>query len=94
MRRNPAVAARNSHGQAPLPALKARMHLEQGQIWKQGGEYFRIVTWERLAIEFKAMKDPASKEGTLLRVTKKEFCRLIKGAVLYQPDVPKPPADS
>lgn len=83
-----------SHGQAPLPALKARMHLEQGQIWKQGGEYLRIVTWERLAIEYKATKDPDSKEGALHRVTKKEFCRLIKGAALHQAEVPKPPADS
>jgi hypothetical protein len=62
------------------------MHLEQGQVWKQGYEYLRIVTWERLAIEYKAMADLASKEGTLHRVTKKEFCRLIKGAVLVQPE--------
>ncbi len=64
------------------------MHLEQGQIWKQGNEYFRIVTWERLAIEYKAMKDLDSKEGTLHQVTKKEFCRLIKGAVLQVPEGP------
>ncbi len=64
------------------------MHLEQGQVWKQGNEYFRIVTWERLAIEYKAMTDLDSKDGTLHRVTKKEFCRLIKGAVLHTPEAP------
>ena len=58
------------------------MKLEQGQIWKQGDDFFRIVEWARLSIEYKAMKDPDTKEGTLHRVTKKEFCRLIKGAVL------------
>lgn len=66
--------------------LKARMHLEQGQVWKQGNEYFRIVTWARLAIEYKAMTDLEAKEGTLHQVTKKEFCRLIKGAVLQTPE--------
>lgn len=62
------------------------MHLEQGQVWKQGDKYFRIVTWARLNIEYKAMTDLDSKEGTLHHVTKKEFCRLIKGAVLQAAD--------
>ena len=64
------------------------MKLEQGQIWKQGDDYLRIVEWERLSIEYKSMKDPASKEGTRHRVTKKEFCRLIKGAVLQTANNP------
>jgi hypothetical protein len=67
------------------------MKLEQGQIWKQGDTYLRIVEWARLSIEYKAMKDPASKEGTRHRVSKKEFCRLLKGAVLLTPE--KPPAN-
>ncbi len=66
------------------------MHLEQGQIWKKGDEYLRIVTWARLAIEYKAMKGLESKEGVLHQVTKKEFCRLIKGAVLQVPQAPAP----
>jgi hypothetical protein len=61
------------------------MKLEQGQIWKKDAEYYRIVKWARMAIEYKAMADPASKEGTLHQVTKKEFCRLIKGAMLLKP---------
>lgn len=60
------------------------MRLEQGQIWKQGEDYYRIVEWERMAIEYKLMTDPLTKEGTLHRVTKKEFCRLIKGAELVK----------
>ncbi len=68
------------------------MHLEQGQVWKKDDEFLRIVVWERLAIEYKAMRDLESKEGTVHRVTKKEFCRLIKGAELIRPEVP--PVDS
>lgn len=62
------------------------MKLEQGQIWKKGDEYLRIVEWARFSIEYKAMKDPTTKVGTLHRVTKKEFCRLLKGAVLQLPE--------
>lgn len=65
--------------------LREHMKLAQGQIWRQGEEYYRIVKWARLSIEYKAMKDPATKQGTLHTVTKKEFCRLIKGAELLGP---------
>ncbi|MEI8037689.1 MAG: hypothetical protein WCJ14_04800 [Verrucomicrobiota bacterium] len=64
------------------------MKLEQGQIWQLGDEYLRIVTWERLSIEYKTLLDPQAKDGALQRVSKKEFCRLIKGAVLRKPDAP------
>lgn len=76
----------NSHGQDAFPLIRSLMHLEQGQVWKKNDEFLRIVTWERLAIEYKAMADLDSKEGTLHRVTKKEFCRLIKGAALHVPE--------
>lgn len=56
--------------------------LEQGQLWKQGDKYFRIVIWERLAIRYKETDAPDAAEGTIHDVTKKEFCRLIKGAEL------------
>ena len=62
--------------------LVGPMKLEQGQIWKQGEDYLRIVAWERLAIDYKISRDPSSKEGTRHQVSKKEFCRLIKGAEL------------
>ena len=62
------------------------MKLEQGQIWKKGDEYLRIVEWARLSIEYKVMKDPVTKEGTMHRASKKEFCRLLKGAVLMVPE--------
>ncbi|MCE2695435.1 MAG: hypothetical protein LW645_14400 [Verrucomicrobiaceae bacterium] len=72
------------------------MKLEQGQIWKKGDQYLRIVEWARLSIEYKRMKDPLTKEGTLHKVTKKEFCRLLKDAelvVLEKPAVETPEDD-
>ena len=64
------------------------MKLAQGQIWKQGDDYLRIVKWARMSIVYKLMKDPLTKIGTLHQVTKKEFCRLIKGAELLNPAKP------
>jgi hypothetical protein len=58
------------------------MKLQQGQVWKRGEEFLRIVKLERLAVEYKAMHDLSTKEGTVHQVTKKEFCRLVKTAVL------------
>ncbi|QQL45900.1 hypothetical protein [Sulfuriroseicoccus oceanibius] len=61
------------------------MKLEQGQVWKREADFLRIVKWERLAIEYKQLTDLIDGEGTHHRVTKKEFCKLIKGAALYDP---------
>jgi hypothetical protein len=58
------------------------MKLCQGQVWKQGREYLRIVRLERLEVEYKSMLILASKEGTLHVTSKKDFCRLLKGAKL------------
>ncbi len=60
------------------------IQLAQNQLWKSGDKYFRIVIWERLAIRYKETSDPEAVEGTLHDVTKKEFCRLIKGAELVE----------
>lgn len=61
------------------------MRLHQGQIWKKGGDYYRIVQWARHAIEYKHMTDLETKEGTFHEISKKEFCRLLKGAELLEP---------
>ena len=44
--------------------------------------HWDVVRVERLAVEYKAMKSLAAKTGTLHKVTKKEFCRLLKTAEL------------
>jgi hypothetical protein len=67
------------------------LKLQQGQLWKAGDEYLRIVRLERLAVEYKSHLDPLSKDGTHHNATKKEFCRLIKQATLIE--VERPDAD-
>jgi hypothetical protein len=56
------------------------MKLRQGQLWKQGKDYIRIVRLKRLEVEYKCLPSPASKEGTLHVTSKKDFCRLLKQA--------------
>jgi hypothetical protein len=62
--------------------------LQQNQVWQQGDQYVRIVVLERLRVEYKVMKDLAAREGTHHQATKKEFCRMLKGAVLVPPSPP------
>lgn len=66
-------------------AIKARMKLCQGQVWKKEKEYIRIVKLERLAVEYKSMPNLGNKEGTLHQTSKKDFCRLLKTAKLLAP---------
>jgi hypothetical protein len=58
------------------------MKLQQGQIWKTVDEYLRIVHLERLEVQYKSMKDLATREGSHHHVSKKDFCRLIKNAAI------------
>ncbi len=65
--------------------IRARMKLRQGQVWKSGKEYIRIVRLERLEVEYKSMPNLGNKEGTKHVTSKKDFCRLLKQAKLLQP---------
>jgi hypothetical protein len=65
--------------------MMAAMKLCQGQVWKQKGEYIRIVRLERLEVEYKSMPNLGNKEGTRHITSKKDFCRLLKGAHQLQP---------
>ncbi|MFO8027086.1 MAG: hypothetical protein R6U56_05440 [Opitutales bacterium] len=67
------------------------MKLEQGQIWKTHPDthshegkplYLRIVRLERLSVGYKEMSDLATGDGRHKSATKKQFCRMIKGAEL------------
>lgn len=58
------------------------MRLYQNQIYRKGERTFRIVRLERLSVEYKEVNDLEPEEGKHHTVTKKEFCRLIKGAAL------------
>lgn len=63
------------------------MKLEQGQVWKVGEAYLRIVKWQRLSIEYKHIADWETREGELHKVSKKEFCRIIRPGKLYLGEV-------
>jgi hypothetical protein len=65
------------------------LKLQQGQTWKKGEEFIRIVALARLEVRYKLMSDLVSGEGTHHHVTKKDFCRLIKSAILCPPKPPE-----
>ncbi len=60
------------------------LRLQQGQVWQKGQAFLRITRLERLAVEYKAGGSVDAKGGPLQKATKKEFCRLIKGAILHE----------
>ena len=67
------------------------MKLQQDQVWKLDDQYIRIVVLERLWVEYKLMKDLLTRDGTRYRVTKKQFCNLIKKGVLLEKKETVPP---
>jgi hypothetical protein len=72
-----------------------RMKLHQGQIWKCGEQYVRIVHLERLEVGYKTFKTLKRNTGEHQHTSKKDFCRMLKGATLLtgSPELPqKPPS--
>lgn len=62
------------------------MRLQQNQVYRKDPIYIRIVELERLEVQYKEVSDLLTGEGSHHRVSKKEFCRLIKGATLLTQD--------
>jgi hypothetical protein len=62
------------------------LKLQQDQVWKVGDVYLRILRLERLAVTYKSQPSLHLRDGRHYQVTKKEFCRLIKGGILLPPD--------
>ena len=60
------------------------MKLKQGQVWKKGDKYYRITEWARMTIRYKLSFTLHAPEEPVVKVSKKEFCRLIKGAELCE----------
>lgn len=58
------------------------MKLQQGQVWKCGEQYVRIVHLKRLEVGYKSAADLRFTDGTHQHTSKKDFCRLLKGATL------------
>jgi hypothetical protein len=68
------------------------LKLRQGQVWKHGDEFIRIVQLARLEVGYKMVKDQKTGEGTHRRASKKDFCRLLKSATLLAPKLPATPS--
>ena len=68
------------------------MKLQQGQVWRVGDEFVRIVHLERMSVDYKRMADLTTREGEHRHATKKEFCRLIKGGTPVTGPTSVPPA--
>ena len=58
------------------------LKLKQGQVWKHGKEFVRIVHLARLEVGYKVMKDLKSGEGTHHHTSKKDSCWLLKSCTL------------
>jgi len=58
------------------------MKLAQNQVWQLPDRYLRIVELDRLEVRYKAITNLLAGDGQHFHVSKKEFCRLIKGATL------------
>jgi hypothetical protein len=65
------------------------MKLRQGQVWQCGDTFVRIVQLERLEVGYKSATDLKFTDGTHQRTSKKDFCRMLKGAMLVSPLPPK-----
>lgn len=61
------------------------MRIYQDEIYRKGEKYIRIVRLDRYEVEFKTMNGDPKGEGPIGVVTKKEFCRLLKGMTLVPP---------
>lgn len=69
------------------------LKLRQGQVWKHGNEFIRIVHLERLEVGYKVVKNLKTGEGTHEHTSKKDFCRLLKSCTLLQPAASKQAED-
>ena len=61
------------------------LKLQQGQVWKHGDEFIRIVQLERLEVGYKVVKHLQSGSGEHRHTSKKDFCRLLKSCTLLTP---------
>ena len=68
-------------GFANTMALK----LQQGQVWKRGNEFIRIVQLSRLEVAYKIVNNLKTGAGEHRFTSKKDFCRLLKECRLLAP---------
>ena len=64
------------------------MKLQQGQVWQCGVNFVRIVQLERLEVGYKSATNLKFTDGKHMQTSKKDFCRMLKGALLVEPKAP------
>ena len=70
------------------------LKLRQGQVWKHGDEFIRIVRLERLEVRYKTFKSLECSDGQHHHTSKKDFCRLLKDCRLLTPGPGAPDSDA
>ena len=58
------------------------LKLQQGQVWKHGNEFIRIVQLSRLEVAYKIVTNLKTGAGEHRFTSKKDFCRLLKECTL------------
>jgi len=61
------------------------MRIFQDEIYQKGETFIRIVRLDRYEVEFKTTVGDPKAVGDQTILSKKEFCRLIRGMVLVFP---------
>ena len=60
------------------------LKLRQGQLWKHGDEFIRIVKLERLEVAYLTFRKLKPGAGKPHHTSKKDFCRLLKSCQLLE----------
>lgn len=66
------------------------LKLRQGQVWKHGDEFIRIVKLERLEVGYLTFKKLKPGMGKHHHTSKKDFCRLLKTCTLLDQKAVRP----
>lgn len=69
------------------------LKLRQGQVWKHGDEFIRIVKLERLEVSYLTFTKLKAGGGKHHHTSKKDFCRLLKNCTLLAAKPARPVAD-
>jgi len=70
------------------------LKLRQGQVWKHGHEFIRIVRLQRLEVAYKTSRKLRNDPGQHHVTSKKDFCRLLKECRLLAVKSTEPVAES
>ena len=62
------------------------MRIFQDQLYRKGERFVRLLRVERHEVEFKTTQGDPKGDVEIQTLSKKEFCRLLKGMTLVTPE--------